>query len=749
LTAALLQADHVCAPLPPVRVEWVQPSDVIDRAPGNTPAARSQNLYRAIREARRDPNARGYFKSIGKRRFLLHIHARLFGMTVESLMAVGMAETICDRKAPPSAKTWSNADRRRFLDTHALLDAWKAYYKARPDVDREALVAPFAASIFPGSRPAISVSDWAVQVCDKDYTRRFSIEARALRQYADRVKPHADPNRFTGNIDRRGRAKGGERVEEVTGEVIQFGKRMKGPSEHLWKEFLEIAHANGNEIPLKAAWQRVADQAQPDQGDVWPSYRSICVRYAALPKGVRVMGRGGEQEYRDTCEPTAIRDYGPDVIRPLDVVSLDGRRLDIMGRARDSRRGWRKARFLVTNVMDISCRLVGGWDIRENEHSDGILCGVKMFCRDWGIPRKFYLDNGSAYATALGSHWRDRMQPLLGFWNSELVSALPEHARSKIVEPNWRVMKDEFDRWRISFWGGTPLERPEDADKLRIDELPTIDELREAWATFVIFWNNREHGGDGMFGLPPVLKWEQYARDVRKADPDVVDLLCSRMYGGPDNRGVTVGKNGVRFNNILYGHFDMELAKYLGRRVWLRIDPESAAYVVVCDEQGVPLCVATNQMLRGATRDDVRRVMQLQAHARKIRKEAAGATDYLLRTPAQQIMRERADAAVARTEEARKSLPAPPAQHVTLVRPDLIPAARKTKDDIARKASRRAPAALAAGAEGMSPDVTSNPRRRGFARLAEKAREEDLQTAAAPSHTSRWATLNYEREAAE
>ncbi|MBW7907178.1 MAG: Mu transposase C-terminal domain-containing protein [Phycisphaerae bacterium] len=559
------------------------------------------------------------------------------------------------------------------------------------------------------------LASWPVQLAGRDWRVRLPRAAKRLRAAFDRLSKD-------GCID---------------------GRRRNGraPSEPLPDDLrgvlLGLLHA-GTSITLASAWRYVAGEARRS-GRRAPSYHAVRRWYRAhVPRAVQEAARLADHEIEARLVPKIRRDYTG--MAPLDLVSLDGHELNLMLRWPHPTRGQVRGRAVLTGVLDVATRYLVGWDMRRTEHADGILAGVKQCCRETGVPREFYLDNGSAYAAALGSNFARlsaRVETLVSGVGAALTSARPRSAWVKVVESFWRRVIDDFERYWWSFWGSAGRDRPHDAEAVtsaRLADLPTLEDVRSCFRGWLAEYHAQAHSGAGMEGLSPAAKLARDLAAPRRVSDDVLSVLASRLAGG--ERGLVVRRDGVRFDNCVYGNAQPErLLPLLDRRVWLRLDPERLDSVLVCDRRGEPLrdaageaIVLVDRVLSGATRDDLREATRIQRAARRTVKEQLGARDWLRRTPPQRIFA--AKALHARQALADQGLDdAPPRVEAgVLIRPDLAAVAasaarqRRLRDSAAVPA-RVAPVQerlAAIGATGGSPPPPA-PRAPSFAALAELA----------------------------
>ncbi len=487
-----------------------------------------------------------------------------------------------------------------------------------------------------------------------------------------------------------------------------------------WRHARDVADEFGVPMRSKSWWRRWFQSKYP----AW------AVQAAKRPR-----------KFESDHLPKIHRTYTE--IDPLEWISLDGHVLNIMVQAADAAQTGRKCRPVLTGVLDIRTRLFVGSDIRATENSDGILAGLMQMHQNYGCARHYYADNGKAYKASVGARIRRKLldDPRIGGLaaqtGAERHNAIPYHGWAKMIESHWRFVVERFERYFPSWWSNCIDARPEDAAKLRVDQCPTLDEVRAAWTEFLKAHHAEPQHGDGMYGLSPNLALEQFRTEVRKLDPDVLEFLCCRTETRRKDRLRKVGRDGVRYAGILYGHFDEQVWRLQGRRVLLRIHPADASFVWVCDQAGVPLCKAHNRQLTGATREEVREAARTCARMKRIAKQYAPARDFLLDTTTTQVMQRRAVHAQRREAACRAELPEPVEPAVTLVRPDLVGAVQEVNRTGRRAALKRA------------VERPTKRARSGFERLAERARQDEAAEAeqrARPSRAARFAELNYEQE---
>lgn len=464
-----------------------------------------------------------------------------------------------------------------------------------------------------------------------------------------------------------------------------------------WRAFIQFKHA-GSRVKVREAYKLTrglialehADQA----GWEWPSYRTILLAYRErVSVAERTLRDEGPYKFAAKCLPKVARSL-EETPAGSHLVG-DERTLDLQARVPAANGTWRRARLKVTAWMDVRSRYFTGWHIAESANSDTILSAFKMACEAAGtLPDQVTIDNGRDYRTVAGRTRRlrkwdeyDSKRVSTAFERLDITAhyAIVRHPWSKSIESRFNTVAERFDKHFAGYWGGRPDQRPWDADawtRANIELLPTEEEVRDAFAAFLAGLHEEPVAGDGSFGYCPRQLLQQFFTDrPRAVESSVLALCCSRMHGP-----IKVGRDGVRFSNIIYGKLDEEVWRLQGREVYLLADPVNADRVTLCDADGVPICVAFADRNLGLTRDEVRAASAMHRRATRTVKKYPEARDTLMRTTHQRIAELRSAAAKAE----RGPEPTPPERQPASV--------RLTRSDIAAGAER---VRRAAGAEAM------------------------------------------------
>jgi len=207
--------------------------------------------------------------------------------------------------------------------------------------------------------------------------------------------------------------------------------------------------------------------------------------------------------------------------------------------------------------------------------------------------------------------------------------SIPFNPNSKIDERWHRTIEEQFGACFDTYCGGQKDDRFRLAWKLAHDHperCPTIAEVREKFERWLVGYHATPHSGEGMEGLSPAAAFGRFDPIPRSVLPEgALDLLILRVHNpevqtaGGTRRGVHVTKDGVRYQGVQYGSADPRLWDLHGEWLPIRVHPEDASFVIICDREGRPLIRATNNRLAlaGATREDVSDGIKTQKRARR------------------------------------------------------------------------------------------------------------------------------------
>jgi hypothetical protein len=396
----------------------------------------------------------------------------------------------------------------------------------------------------------------------------------------------------------------------------------------------------------------------------------------------------------------------------MEVVELDGKRLDVMGRYPDLRGGWQRCRGVtLVFAVDVATGYIVGWDIRRGETADGVAATMFMLLTGMGRAQTIRSDNGRAIDAALGERWAAEADGLTaGICNQTGMKRngpLPDCPFSKGAVERAAGFVSDFERWQATaYWGSSPMARPEERDRETRDDLlalPTEEQIRAAFATWLA---DVYHATPrpSLNGLSPRLAMEQSRTSIERVPECVAELVCSL----PDKKPRLYGRDGITAAGWLFRECDASKHfSLIGRKVVARRAPWTGNYVILTDEAGVVIGKAERVALVGvsATADELREVCREQNRARRVVRRAGAARRYLFGGRAAQLAELKRSAALASEAAARQKLPPPPVPAVTIVAADVA-----TKAELLR--------ATGTGGDGAGPGSTRRSIPSGTERLA-------------------------------
>ncbi|MBI1353240.1 MAG: DDE-type integrase/transposase/recombinase [Acidobacteria bacterium] len=150
-----------------------------------------------------------------------------------------------------------------------------------------------------------------------------------------------------------------------------------------------------------------------------------------IPASYMELARVGPDSHDKKTLYVVSRDY--DHLDPLEVVVMDHRKLDVFCilPPENGKGGLTIGRPWMTAAMDMRTRRWLAWTVGAHANSAGIASVVRRVVETFGRPANFYWDNGQDF----DSPWMEAVCRDLG---SNVIHAIPENARAKIIEPNFK-----------------------------------------------------------------------------------------------------------------------------------------------------------------------------------------------------------------------------------------------------------------------------------------------------------------------
>jgi hypothetical protein len=480
-------------------------------------------------------------------------------------------------------------------------------------------------------------ADRAAGLSEREATARFLARQAEQGRTLSRATLHAWERRFrdqgpAGLVDRRGRPAASDENREA------FIEDMK-------RRFLDP-----RQLSKTRCFELTRDQWVEEGREVPVAERMAQIVLSQIDRKVAAYHRLGEQRFNSDYATYIERDYT--LLATNDVWISDGHDFDVFVRVPGREKPIRPT---LLSWMDVRSRRIVGWRIIAGaENADVVLAAFRDGVAACGLPRLVHHDNGSAYdAKSLQGmtkrqRRRRRQQGGLPFIEPgvfervglQVMHSLPRNAKAKLIERYHRTLCERFAKLIPTYCGGNSESRPHNlAEKLVGQDVPTLDELREAFRVWVEKdYHVRPHRGDGMDDRSP---GEVYAAELDELRPVDADTLALELA---PRRRVKVGRNGVTHNGIIYTA--PELDSLFERTVVVLENDADVRQVTILREDEKFLChaQARRKMPYLANKEMLRAAMAEQRRERKRVREARKGTLRVVDDPIDRMNRSQVEA---------------------------------------------------------------------------------------------------------
>lgn len=309
-----------------------------------------------------------------------------------------------------------------------------------------------------------------------------------------------------------------------------------------------------------------------------------------IPEAVRVAACDGKKAAYDNCLPYTERDI--ESVKGNQVWVGDHFIGDffIAGpkKKKDGSTIWTRPWF--TMWMDFRSRKMVGWHIDFTPSTGTIISAFANAALNpnIGLPQEILTDNGRDYCSKefAGRGHRKiadeqeerRVKPLIEHLGVGAHFAIPENARAKPIEREFRTFAEHFCKEFASYCGSRPEARPEDLEST-LKGLPTynltMDDLKRLFSDWVQYVKNKQVSeGKGRKGECPDETFARTRLPLRLAPMEAMRLLFQRH-----TQAVKVNRCMVKFRGQNYFHADLALHK--DKHVYIRYREEDLSVVSV------------------------------------------------------------------------------------------------------------------------------------------------------------------------
>jgi len=349
---------------------------------------------------------------------------------------------------------------------------------------------------------------------------------------------------------------------------------------------------NQAQFSVKASHKMLLDMIEKKQR-VWglghfyprPTLPQSRTALGKIPLPERILGREGEEAYRNKCSPY-IKRYPPE--HSGDFCVTDQKVFDIL--CRDS--AWRLGRIWMVNFLDVaSWRRLGG-AYGPAVSGDMVMEAAAHMLSGGCVPGHAHMDLGREFIGARfnGGIFRISGERLyaeaVGLWRRlgvEPVKAIGGNPQTKIIE-RWHGCIREFEQMFVTYTGRNPQERPprlalleKQAKEFKEGKappppIPTIEQVIAAFEWWCAERWNAGHRSKGRYlqGMTPDEAW-----NIKRPTAGFRTLTESELeYYTADRRFLKIGRGG-QVNLTIYG----QTIEYIAPELFLHQGEEAEVLV--------------------------------------------------------------------------------------------------------------------------------------------------------------------------
>lgn len=376
--------------------------------------------------------------------------------------------------------------------------------------------------------------------------------------------------------------------EGLVGLLLRDTKLPESSVRDDWFEAFHQAYLNENKLSVATAHmvalgaaRRLAEVAgEPFDAGSFPSQSAFRRRLEKeFSPGLIAFKREGEKKYFDRWGYYIERDYS-DLVSGRIWVG-DSRVLDVLVRVDGSAAS---VRPWVTLFICMKSYVPMGWHIHlDSPSAENTMRALRHGILRSGKPEWWYLDNGREYrnndvtgsprgkVVNLDLQHTGSVAAMLGI---QVHFAEAHRSRAKVIERQFKEMKNLFDRFWLTYKGGNAVEKP---DRLKAilkqgSEIPSFDEVRDSLSNWYaeIIPHIKSQGKTHKGRTRARVLEEDYA--IHGALPavsaDTAAMLVTKLVRS------RIGRRGVYIASLKATWYAEWMDIEKGREVVLRYDPD-------------------------------------------------------------------------------------------------------------------------------------------------------------------------------
>lgn len=415
--------------------------------------------------------------------------------------------------------------------------------------------------------------------------------------------------------------------------LINHSETMKSTVRDDWFEDFKNVYMTANKVSVYSSWMIAMGKAL-ERGDIrrdseFPSKSAFIRRLKGeFAPDVIYFAREGKKKFYDNKGYHLDRDYSD--LQAGQVWVGDTRTWDVFVKVQGQEK---PATCYITLFMDFKTYMPMGWCLHHDAPgTENTLRAIRNGIARYGLPEEIYVDNGREYRNKDFSgqsrghqivedeQYTESLASRLGI---KMHFAIVRNARAKIIERNFLIIKNGFDRMFNSFKGGTVVEKPETLKGvLKSGNIITWEEFYDLAQDYLTnVFPGIQCAGKHHKGMTRAQLWnEEIAKrtPMRRVSKDTLSMLVSRTESG---RITHMGFHVAKLDSWYWGEW---MPVWKGREVTFRYDPDDmrTAWCYDKDRKLIGECTLQSSVGAMVKDDDVVSKAQIaEGVARKLHEE--------------------------------------------------------------------------------------------------------------------------------
>ncbi|MBQ3716624.1 MAG: transposase [Fibrobacter sp.] len=365
--------------------------------------------------------------------------------------------------------------------------------------------------------------------------------------------------------------------------LINHRETMKSTVTDAMFDDFKTAYLTANKISVYSSWMIALGKAMErgeckDESD-FPSKSAFVRRLKnEYAPDVIYFAREGKKKFYDNKGYHLDRDYSD--LKAGEVWVGDTRTWDVFVKVQGQEK---PATCYITLFIDFKTYMPMGWCLHHDAPgTENTLRALRNGIQRYGIPENIYVDNGREYRNKDFSgqsrghqivedeQYAESLASRLGI---KMHFAIVRNARAKVIERNFLIIKNGFDRLFNSFKGGTVVEKPEPLKGvLKRGDFATWEEFYDMAQDYMqnVFpglpCQGKHHNGKTRSQLwnEEIVKREP----MRRVSKDTLSMLVSRTVSG------RIRHMGFYLPQLDSWYWAEWMPVWKGREVIFRYDPD-------------------------------------------------------------------------------------------------------------------------------------------------------------------------------